>query len=65
MTTPTIQGDNVTLRPFRASDVDPLFNSLDDAETNRLTGTHATFTREQVERYVANFATDDSRVGFV
>ena len=65
MTIPTICGDKITLRPFRARDVDPLFDSLGDPESNRLTGTHAAFTREQVERYVANFATDDSRAGFV
>lgn len=61
---PTIKGSKITLRPFRADDVEAVL--IGDDETNRLTGTHnSAFTREQVERYVANFAEDDSRVGWV
>lgn len=64
---PTIKGTKITLRPFRADDVEAVLDSLvGDDETNRLTGTHnSAFTREQIERYVANFAEDDSRVGWV
>lgn len=60
-------GETITLRPFRSEDADPLWQSLDNETINRLTGTHATFTREQIENYIANQikADDDERASFI
>lgn len=60
-----IQGEKVTLRPYRMSDAEALLRSMDDTEINRLTGTHQTFTLEQIQRYIENFENADDRVGFI
>ncbi|MEO0560715.1 MAG: GNAT family protein [Chloroflexota bacterium] len=51
-----IHGERAWLREFRVSDAEPLWQSLKDPDhiSNKLTGTHEQFTREQVEGYVAN-----------
>jgi RimJ/RimL family protein N-acetyltransferase len=48
---PVLEGRSVRLRPFREDDLDPLWDMLGDEEGRRLTGTHATFTREAAERW--------------
>lgn len=51
---PTIVGDRVLLRPLDAGDADSMWADLSDAESTRLTGTHDTFERDQVDRYCAS-----------
>lgn len=48
---PEIRGEMVRLRPIEARDADRLWESLHDPEGMRLTGTTATFTREQVDEW--------------
>ena len=48
---PELLGEMVRLRPLAASDADRLWESLQDPEAMRLTGTTADFTREQVEEW--------------
>jgi RimJ/RimL family protein N-acetyltransferase len=51
---PELYGDAVVLRRLDASYFDGVWQSLHDPESVRLTGTPATFTRERVERYLAD-----------
>lgn len=51
---PVIAGSLVILRPYAASDVDAVWEMVHDPEGNELTGTTATFTREQIEEWVAS-----------
>jgi RimJ/RimL family protein N-acetyltransferase len=57
---PTLTGELVVLRPFRDDDADAMWASFADAESNRLTGTHETFTEDQVRQWYAtrNVQTD-------
>jgi RimJ/RimL family protein N-acetyltransferase len=48
---PVLTGERVRLRPFREDDLDQLWAMLAEPVGRRLTGTHATFTREQAERW--------------
>jgi len=48
---PTLTGQLVRLRPFRDNDVDVMHGAVADAETNRLTGTHAEFTEAQIREH--------------
>ena len=50
-TKPTIVGARVVLRPVSVDDVPGLMDMLADADSNRLTGTHAEFTEEQARRW--------------
>jgi RimJ/RimL family protein N-acetyltransferase len=59
---PTIDGERVTLRPLVAADADDLWRDFHDAEANRLTGTHASFTRDQIDRWCASRADQDDRL---
>lgn len=61
-TSPTLVGDRVRLRPFHDDDLDALWAMVNDAEGNRLTGTHASFTREAVERWYRGRGGQDDRV---
>lgn len=61
MATPTLNGELVTLRPIRADDADAMWEMLDDAEGNRLTGTTGQFTRAQVDEWCATVADRDGR----
>jgi len=62
-----IKGEKIMLRPFRAEDAQPLWDSMDNETTNRLTGTHGTFTREMIDGYVQRqvAADDESRISFI
>lgn len=46
-----LEGQRVRLRPFEDRDLDAAWEMLNDAEGRRLTGTHATFTREAADRW--------------
>ena len=51
---PTLVGELVTLRPYEPADADAAWEMVNDPEGNDLTGTTATFTREQIEEWVAS-----------
>lgn len=59
---PTITGDRIRLRPFRDTDHDALWAMVNDAEGGRLTGTHTSFTREQIERWYSTRDTQRDRL---
>jgi RimJ/RimL family protein N-acetyltransferase len=59
---PTLVGERVTLRPMVAADADHLWHDLHDAEAVRLTGTHATFTRERIDEWCASRAGQTDRL---
>ncbi len=61
---PTLIGNGVVLRPIGPQDADAMMAALNDAELIRLTGTHAEFTREQIEEYCATRAEKDDRLDF-
>lgn len=50
---PTVVGQRVVLRPIVASDAEFMWDDLADPESQRLTGTHATFDRETIDRWAA------------
>lgn len=64
MEKPTLQGEMIVLRPFRPDDADAVWDMLADPVGARLTGTTATFTREQVEAWCASRATAEGRFDF-
>ncbi|MGJ3237936.1 MAG: GNAT family N-acetyltransferase [Anaerolineae bacterium] len=49
-----LNGGVIYLRQFNISDIDAVFSGVQDPVGMRLTGTHGTFTREQIEAYVQN-----------
>lgn len=51
---PTLHGERVLLRPIAAADAASMWADLADAEAMRLTGTTATFTREQIEAWAGS-----------
>lgn len=61
------RGETIVLRRFVDADADYLWTSTGDSESKRLTGTHGSFTREQIDRYVANQQSYDpaERAAFV
>ena len=50
---PTLTGERVILRPVTVDDVPGLAAMLADPEAGRLTGTHATFTDDQLRAWYA------------
>lgn len=62
-----IKGKRIMLRAFRSEDAAPLWDSMDNKEFNKLTGSHGEFTREMIDDYVARqiAADDDSRASFI
>ena len=61
-TKPTLTGERVLLRPMTADDAQYMWADIDDAETTRLTGSHGTFTRDQIERWCATRGEQDDRL---
>ncbi len=51
---PIIRGGRVLLRPIVAGDAEHMWTDLLDAEATRLTGTHTTFTRPQIDAWCAS-----------
>jgi RimJ/RimL family protein N-acetyltransferase len=51
---PTIEGERVILRPMTAEDAQALYASLDDEEARRLTGTHGTFSYDEILAWAAS-----------
>ncbi|WP_250442818.1 GNAT family N-acetyltransferase [Actinotalea sp. C106] len=62
MQTPVLAGELVTLRPITAEDLEPMWEMVEDPEGRRLTGTSATFTREEVAEWCATVADRPDRV---
>ena len=62
---PTLRGERVVLRPMLDADADAMYADLADPEGMRLTGTHAEFSREAVERWAASRADADDRLDLV
>ncbi|NNU28809.1 GNAT family N-acetyltransferase [Isoptericola sp. JC619] len=61
MTPPVLPGEMVRLRPIQAPDAERLWESLHDPEGMRLTGTTASFTRQQIDDWAATVADRDGR----
>lgn len=59
---PELVGSLVRLRPIRNDDLDALWGMLNDQESRRLTGTHATFTREAADRWYRSRGQDTDRL---
>lgn len=59
---PVIAGSLVTLRPYSADDAGAVWEMVHDPEGNDLTGTTATFTREQIREWVATRPTAADRL---
>ena len=58
---PVLLGEMVRLRPIEARDADRMWESLQDPESNRLTGTTATFTRDQIDEWSATISEREGR----
>ena len=61
---PTLTGDRINLRPITTEDAAPMFASLSDKESMRLTGTQQSFTFEQVQQYCQKITVADDRADF-
>lgn len=59
---PTLTGDLVLVRPISAADAEHLWADLHDAEAMRLTGTHGSFDREQIDQWCASRAEQTDRL---
>lgn len=62
MDKPTLEGEMVRLRPVRADDADGMWEMVSDPEAMRTTGTTATFTRAQIERWCATISDQPDRI---
>ena len=58
---PELRGELVRLRPIVARDADRMWESLQDPEAMRLTGTTADFSREQIDEWAATIADHPGR----
>ncbi|MEO6571259.1 MAG: GNAT family protein [Ilumatobacteraceae bacterium] len=57
---PTLTGERVVLRPMTGGDADDMWADSHDVDALRLTGTHGSFTREQIGAWCeTRFATVD------
>jgi RimJ/RimL family protein N-acetyltransferase len=59
---PVLEGRLARLRPFGEDDLDQLWEMLGDEEGRRLTGTHATFTREVADRWYRSRGRETDRL---
>jgi RimJ/RimL family protein N-acetyltransferase len=62
---PILTGTNVILRPYEPNDAQIILDSTSEPVGRWLTGTHATFTLEQIQRYIASALKADDRAGFI
>lgn len=60
-----LMGKRVILRPYETDDAQIILDSTTEPEGRWLTGTHATFTLEQIQRYLENALKADDRAGFI
>ena len=61
---PILTGERVVLRPITVEDATPMFASLSDEESMRLTGTQQNFTFEQVQKYCQRIIEADDRTDY-
>ncbi|HVV22102.1 MAG TPA: GNAT family protein [Pseudonocardiaceae bacterium] len=59
---PTLTGERVVLRPLTVDDVPHVMAGLQDTESIRLTGTHRTFTTDQVRTAITAWQTAPDRI---
>ncbi|WP_263120185.1 GNAT family protein [Cellulomonas sp. RIT-PI-Y] len=62
MDKPTLEGEMVRLRPIRAADAAGMWEMVNDPEAMRTTGTTATFTRQQIDRWCATISDQPDRI---
>lgn len=62
MEKPVLRGEMVVLRPVHGGDADGVWDLVNDAEGNRLTGTTRTFTRVEVDEWCASVADRPGRI---
>ena len=58
---PTLTTERLTLEPLGPEHFDGSWAALQDAETTRLTGTHATFTEDQIRGWLASRSEEHDR----
>jgi RimJ/RimL family protein N-acetyltransferase len=58
---PVLTGDRVRLEPLTVAVLEEYLQALADPEVRRLTGSHADFSREAVERWLASRADEHDR----
>lgn len=64
--TAILTGERVYLRPFTPADADLVLAGANEPTSAKLTGTHATFTREQIDAYIQrNLAPGADRAAFI
>jgi RimJ/RimL family protein N-acetyltransferase len=56
---------HIYLRPHEMRDKDAILAGANEPESQKLTGTQTTFTMPQIEAYIANNSTDETRAGWV
>jgi RimJ/RimL family protein N-acetyltransferase len=59
---PVIEGDRIRLRPIVVDDAADMLADIADGEARRLTGTHATFTPEDIRRWASTRADTVDRI---
>jgi RimJ/RimL family protein N-acetyltransferase len=59
---PTLYGKTITLRPIGPQDAEGMWEAVNDEEGNRLTGTHARFTKEQIAKWCEGLAQKEGRI---
>lgn len=59
---PTLEGDRVRLVPFGVEHVEPFFAAVHDPESRRLTGTHRSFTLDEITAFAASRAAAPDRL---
>lgn len=60
-----IQGERIYLRAFEMSDKEVVLKGSNEPEGARLTGTHATFTMPQIEKYIERNRAGEDRAAWV
>ncbi|SFS65833.1 GNAT family N-acetyltransferase [Marininema halotolerans] len=57
-----LQGERLYLRPISEDDSERYFLMMFNQETRRFTGSQRSFTKEQIQRYIADQSHDSSRL---
>jgi RimJ/RimL family protein N-acetyltransferase len=62
---PPLEGTRVALRALGPEDAEAMFDSIQDPEGRRLTGSHAEFTLEVIRAHCARVAVAEDRLDYV
>jgi RimJ/RimL family protein N-acetyltransferase len=62
---PTLVGELVVLRSMSAGDADAVYDVVTDPDARRLTGTHRTFSRDEIAAWTASRGDLDDRLDLV